>query len=154
MNGYLDYKNYFKDTIVPAITEIKDFVIGGSERILNRENQIIQYPVLWLEVPDISWINEGGLKRRYAGAFVVLMAAPSDDWTQEDQDLDTTLLITNKILAKMQYDADNGDEFEFEIEGANTTHKGKWSGDNDWGWRTEFDLVGEACECIDGDCFE
>jgi hypothetical protein len=154
MNGFLDYKNYFKDTLIPTIPEVKDFVMGGSERILNRENSIINYPVVWLEIPDISWINDGGLKRRYSGAFVVLMSAPQDDWTREDADLDTTLTITNKILARMQYDAQDEGLFEFDIEGATTNHKGKWSGDNDWGWRTEFELIGDACECIDGDCFE
>lgn len=142
---YSDFVGYFR-TLASEHVDLKDFVTGGAERILNRQNSNISYPVLWLEYPDIS-IRDGYLTR-YQGAFLVLAAAPADAQDQEDENLDTCQSIIQDIIARMVDDADNG-LFEFDMSGVSIQYKGNWGGDNDWGWRVEFALDGTACDCVD-----
>ena len=142
-----EYRDYFKSL---ATSLDLDFVYGGSDRILNRQTADLKYPCLWLEIPDISLLRNGGLKRRFVGAFMLLSDAPADDWTAQDNALDTALSLTDTILRRMYADAQNG-QFEFDMAGADLTYKAKLSADDDWGWHTEFSLIGVACDCEDCD---
>lgn len=127
------------------------FEYGNSERILNRQSSQLTYPLIWLEVPDIRMARSGGLKRVFASAFTVLSNAEIDDYTGQDAALDLTFLITENVIKHLSLGADGG-EFEFAPERCQSQYKGKWSADDDWGWRTEFDLTGVACENLDCDC--
>lgn len=126
------------------------FEYGNSERILNRQLSQMQYPLLWLEVPEIRLIREGGLKRRFTTAFLFLSNADIDDYAGQDTALDDMYALTEQALQRLQADSDaHPTPFEFDMENAASEYKGKWSADDDWGWRTEFVLVGAACETED-----
>lgn len=141
-----DLKSYFSD----LATDLGcSFAYGNSERILNRMNSQLVYPVLWLEVPEIKLIREGGLKRRYNTAFLFLSDAPADDETAQDAALDAMFALTEQTLQRLQADSETEDLFDFDIEGAEMQYKPKWSADDDWGWRTEISLIGAACETPD-----
>jgi len=149
VTDYESFVAYFRN-LADVNVALQDFVVGNSERILNRETSIINYPILWLEVPEIGIYQRGGYKERYSSAFLVLKNAPGDDWTQEETDLKETQAIVRQILVRMQDDAETG-LFDFDINGCTIMHKGKWSGDNDWGWRVEFELTIDITDCTDDD---
>jgi len=132
------------------------FVYGASDRILNRQNSQLVYPVLWLEVPEIQMIRSGGLKRRFSSAFIFLSNADWDDEAGQNARLDEMYLLTEQALQTLQASATDNfpPQFDFDMESASSQHKPKWSADDDWGWRTEFELIGAACEspdCCDDD---
>lgn len=132
------------------------FAYGNSERILNRQHSQLQYPVLWLEVPDIQMIRDGGLKRRFFAAFTFLSNADWDDEDGQNARLDEMYLLTEQALQTLQASATDNfpPQFEFDMAMSRSEYKPKWSADDDWGWRTEFELLGAACEspdCCDDD---
>lgn len=148
-----DLKDYFQG-IATALG--CDFAYGNSEKILNRQSSNLRYPVLWLEIPEIRLQRDGGLKREFASAFLILSDAPVDDFDAQDTRLDETFLLTEQVLQMLQSGSE--DEYpapyDFDMENSKSEHKPKWSADDDWGWRTEFTLMGAACEdldCCDGD---
>lgn len=150
INTYQDFIDYFRN-LAKNHTDIKDFVVGGSERILNRQNSEIEYPILWLEIPDINPKGSESLKLNFDSAFLVLKNAAIDDWDQEEADLHETLIIVVDILTRMVEDDDES-IIEFDIDTANIEWKGKQTGDNDWGWRVPFRLRGYAeSSCVNSD---
>lgn len=126
------------------------FEYGNSERILNRQSSQLTYPLIWLEIPDVLLQRDGVLTRRMQSAFLCLSNAPADDYAGQDTALDEMHALTEQILQRMQADSEaQPTPFLFDMAGARSEYKGKWSADDDWGWRTEFDLVGGACEAED-----
>jgi hypothetical protein len=148
-----DLKNYFQ---AMATALGCSFEYGASERILNRQHSQLIYPVLWLEVPEIQPIRSGGLKRRFYSAFTFLSNADWDDVAGQNARLDEMFLLTEQALQTMQASATDNypPQFDFDIESSRSEYKQKWSADDDWGWRTEFELLGAMCEdpeCCDDD---
>lgn len=124
-----------------------DFVYGDSERIINRQLSNLRYPVLWLEVPSIGLSRNGGLIRTFRSAFLTLTDKALDDWEGQDNALDEMHSLTEQVLQRMQADSEELPvPFLFDMAGAQSEYKAKWSPDDDWGWRTEFELVGAACD--------
>lgn len=147
MTSLTDLKDYFA---FKADDLGLSFAFGASERILNRQSGQLEYPVLWLEVPDISVFRDGGLKKRFRGAFVILDCRAADDYDGQDASLDAMWAKTEALLASIQQDSEDGAvEFDFDMSRCESQHKPKFSADDDWGWRTEFSIVGAACESPD-----
>lgn len=123
------------------------FEYGNSERILNRQNSNLQYPLLWLEIPEIRLRRDGILHRVFATAFLCLTDRAADDYDGHDTALDEMFVRTEQVLQRLQADSETLPvPFIFDMAGAASEYKGKWSADDDWGWRTEFELTGAACE--------
>lgn len=139
-----DLKTYFAQK---AAALGLSFVYGASERILNRQSSDLTYPVLWLEVPDISVFRDGGLKKRFRAAFIILENREADDYDGQDNTLDALWLKTETLLSTIQADSEAGVvDFDFDMTRCESQHKPKFSADDDWGWRTELTIVGGACE--------
>lgn len=150
INSYAGFTAYFR-TLIAGIPDIKQFVVGGAERILNRNRSTINYPIFWLEIPDVS-ITRGGSTGDYSAtfssAFIILRNAQTDDWSREDQDLDLCLQLVYRVLVAMKNSADEDNEFTFDLNNVSVEHKGKWGDDNDWGWRVGFSLTMPINECL------
>lgn len=126
------------------------FEYGNSERILNRQLSDLVYPVLWLEVPDIRLLRDGGLKRKFSTAFTLLSNVDIDNYAGQDAALDAMYLLTEQALQQLMADSDEMPApFEFDMAEAVSEYKQKWSADDDWGWRTEIEITGAACESVD-----
>lgn len=148
-----DLKDYFA-ALATALG--CSFEFGNSERIIQRQLSQLTYPLLWLEHPEVRLLRDGGLKREFQCAFLFLSNADVDDFAGQHTRLDEMFALTEQALQMLQ--ASSTDEFpapfDFDMEQAQSQYKGKWSADDDWGWRTEFRLIGAACEtadCCDGD---
>jgi hypothetical protein len=142
-----DLKTYFATL---AATVGCSFVYGNSERILNRQLSNLVYPVLWLETPEVTRSRNGVLSRQFSAAFLCLSDKPVDDYTGQDAAMDAMFEKTELILQTMQADSEaHPSPFVFDMANARSEEKLKWSADDDWGWRTEFELIGAACETAD-----
>lgn len=147
INSYSGYVKYF-ETISENLIGINSFVVGNSERILSRQNSELDYDCLWLEIPDFGLAEKGSWKGSFRSAFLLLSNAPADDWDAEDEDLDRLLPLVQQVIGKMIEDSEDG-LFEFNPDEILIEWKGKLTGDNDWGWRVEFELTTGACICVD-----
>lgn len=146
MKSIGELKAYFKQVAADlGLT----FEYGSTERILNRQSSNLIYPLLWLEAPDMEIFRSGGLKKRFSTAFVILSNVNPDDYEGQDNIVDICANLVIQVLQRMQKDADENRLFEFDMGRTFSQQKQWWSADNDWGWRTEFDLVVGQCEKID-----
>lgn len=143
-----ELKTYFQ----ALATELGcSFEYGNSERILNRQKDQLIYPLIWLEVPAVRRDRStGGLTLEMEAAFICLDNREPDDYAGQDAALDAMLTLTEQILQRLQTDSEaQPSPFLFDMAGAVSEHKFKWSADDDWGWRTEFEITGAACESAD-----
>lgn len=148
VTSYNSFIQYFSD-LAKSHEHIFDFVHGNDERILNRMRSAIRYPIIWLEVADVTVVGDDTIRARFDSSFLVLHNAQKDDPAEEDQILSDLLTIVFHILQKMQDDAYDG-EFEFDSRNTPVQHKGRWGTDNDWGWRVDFSLtIGIDCSYTD-----
>lgn len=126
------------------------FAYGNSDQILNRQTSSIQYPILWLEIPDIKLIRMGGLHRAYGISLLCLSDKAVNDLDGEANALDAMYLLTEQVLQRLQLDASaTPAPFIFDMDGVVSEYKGAWSADDDWGWRTNIEIIGAACESAD-----
>ncbi|RTL04786.1 hypothetical protein EKK58_09710 [Candidatus Dependentiae bacterium] len=142
-----DLKSYFEQL---ASTLGVSFVYGPSEKILNPELSGLQYPVIWLEVPMVARRRNGTLHTHFKSAFLCLSDKPVGDANGDITAMDEMYELTVQVLQKMQEDSEAVPvPFLFDQDGAESEYIGPWSADADWGWRTEFELTGGACENAD-----
>lgn len=144
MKSPTDVRDYFE----AIATDLGlSFQYGSSERILNRQSSNLLYPCLWLEKPDISHFRSGGLKRVFESAYVVLISCAPDDYEAIDTAQNESDILTEKILNRLEADADAPAQFEFDRKECSSDVIESWSADADTGWRTEFRLtLGVLCE--------
>lgn len=147
INGYSSYIDYFRQLSVEHVA-INDFVQGGSDRVLQRQNANLKYPLLWMDFPVVVPLDEGE-RMRYDSALWVLTNAHSGDWDKENEAMESMETVALDILARMVNDAEQSNLFGFDISTASLSPKPKVSGDNDFGWVIEFDVVVYRNSCYD-----
>jgi len=146
ITDYNSWIAYFR-SLVSSHIQLQDFVFGGSQRILNRERMDLNYPCLWLELPDVvPFSGQTDLRLRFVTGLHILQATPQD-FEQEDDAMNSTYQIALDILQKLIDDADAG-LFDFDVRTAVMQPRPPFSGDNDFGWHLEFDLSISASDCL------
>ena len=149
VNTYSEYMAYFR-SIADAHPDIKTFVSGDSDRILSMDRSSLEYPVLWVESPDINWnVYEGIVKQAFRGAFVVLKNAQIDYWQQEDFAMDICGKITSDIIKKISEDANEGYITIGDSKGFRSDPIKTYAHDNDHGFRTEVNIETNDGYCVD-----
>ncbi|MEL6140044.1 MAG: hypothetical protein AAFU67_00330 [Bacteroidota bacterium] len=146
VNTYAEFNNYFR-TLATEHVGINDFVQGLSERPLNRETSRINYPIVWLQYPDVVSIGQGeNLRFKYEFDLYFLSNAPIDDWDREEENMSLLEGIAKDFLARLHYDARQR-EFEFNYTKPVLFAVTAWSADNLHGWRLEasIETIGEFC---------
>lgn len=119
-----------------------DFVYGGHDRVLNRQNMDLRYPCLWVGIPEIRRSRQNGaLQKVFDGWFIVLQDAPTDDNSEQNAALNDTDDITEQVLARL-YNAAMEGQFQYEPEESISHYKAKQTADDAWGWFTEFKITG------------
>jgi len=139
MRSVNEYKDWWAAT---AAALDLDFIYGGSDRVLNRQNMDLKYPCIWVGVPEIRRSRQSGeLKKVFDGWFIVLQDAPIDDNTAQDTALNDTDALTEQVLTRL-YNAAMAGQFEYEPEESVSYFKAKQTADDGWGWFTEFKITG------------
>lgn len=129
---------------------VKQVVIGDSEQILSLDRNILQYPVLWIETPDVDWSFDDNPNRYYNLSFVVLINAQVDTWQHQQYILHKTLQITEQLLAKMRDDAD-ANLIQLRKGTAKSSPILGYGHDHDYGWRTSLRVRAYMDSCA-SDC--
>lgn len=146
ITDYSSYINYFQN-LVAAHVGLVDFVYGGSQRILSRESSDLNYPCLWLEVPDVvPFSGDSDLRLRFSGGLMIMESTPQD-FEQEDDAMNSTYAIAISIIQRLMDDAEQG-LFDFNPRNAVLQPKVPFSGDNDHGWHIDFDISISASACL------
>lgn len=126
--------------------DIKDFLVGDSDKILSMDRSRLNYPCLWLETPEVDWTFGNQRQRNYKVAFLILWNTPTDDWEKERLVKSKTLDITDQILRWIQEDKEN-DIVLFDVLNSKSMPVFGFGHDNDLGWRTEISLMSPIGWC-------
>jgi len=138
-NTLPEYENYFKE-IARTNKLIKGFVMGGADDIISASRSDINYPGLWLEIPNMVFTDNGTdqIEGQRHGAITVLK---NGEYTPAQkaavlQECETILL---QILGKMRKDR-KARLFSFSLHGSTAEAISQLFVDNDYGWRLEFHI--------------
>lgn len=139
--------SYYFETVADNSTDIQSFVVGDSEQILSEDRSSLEYPVLWLETPTVSWQLNNNYKRSYDFAFVIFINANVDDWKKQQYILHATLEITAKILGKLKEDDSDGVIKMVNVGDSQPILS--YGHDHDYGYRTTITIETPFGKCID-----
>lgn len=83
--------------------QLATFSYGDSELIQANERARTEYPLLWLETPDITYKIEE-FEKHYQCFFVLLKNTKSDDWDEQHQEQHNLSIILDHLLQKIHDD--------------------------------------------------
>lgn len=149
INSYASYVHYFRQ-LADNHKDIKDFVVGNSERILSQERQDLEYPVMWLEDPEINFRFEDDLKTVFSGSLIILINAKPGDWQGQDHVMERTFQIARAIVARMVTDSQGEDFFELDASRVQLDPIATYTHANDHGWRIDFSITELSSSCLPG----
>jgi hypothetical protein len=126
---------------------IKDVQFGDYDRILTfLKSQTAKYPLLWIERPTYKYIENGGRKKEFSIALVIVKNANTQTtFAQEDEIIAECETIMENILTTLEDEASE-DTFEFDKTTVNIESFERTSGDLMVGCRAEIQLIG-GIEC-------
>ena len=137
-------KAYFRQ-LADEHVALASFVYGSSERILARVGSNIDYPCLWMTVPDKVKLPDG--RQQYSFSLWVLTNA-RQDYDEEEAAMDATETIADNLYERLREDARFG-EFDFGKTQTVFQPKPRFSGDNDQGWVLDLDITLGDSGCYD-----
>lgn len=146
ITDYPTWISYHKNLSTQHVL-VQDFVYGGSARILSRQNSIIEYPMTWLEVPDIVPMSGNeDLQLKFTTGLMILQNA-RQDFEDEDAAMQLTYEIAMSYIQRLMEDNEAGN-INFDPRSMVMQAKPPFSGDNDFGWHLEYDLIVPGNDCI------
>jgi len=146
MKTLADIQAYFRN-LADISPDINEFIVGDSEQILSIDRSAIQYPVLWLETPSVTWSFSAVGQRQYQFFFVVLINTTTDSWQHQQYILHRALEISGWLLEKLRADHHDGVlKIAFD---ASSDPILAYGHDNDFGWRTRVGIMSPIGPCAD-----
>lgn len=138
-----DFREYFSK-LAATHGSIKQFFYGDFDDIIEAERNNIDYPLMWLESPEINLIDDDELNQRYDFSFLILMAAPLDDKERNMNNQFDTYNIMEGIIRKLVIDAEaDVINMDKSIEGMVLQPVIRAIGNNnETGWRLSMSLYG------------
>ena len=139
-------KTYFEG-LVAQTTKLKTFKYGSYRRVIEALKTEMEYPCLFLEIPEKGFSNGiSDAYRNYDIAFAIIAEAEKDDYEKQDTLINNTLehyaeQITRQVLVDMDME-ERLDDVTFEaITGG--LH------DNVFGWRVVINAEFAGLICRD-----
>ncbi|WP_020531417.1 hypothetical protein [Flexithrix dorotheae] len=147
IHNFNDIKAYF-EALVGMTSKIKSFKFGGFNRIIESLKSEIDYPCLFLELPEKSFDGglSTGLQKEYKIAFALISSVPKDDYDKQDELVFNALEnYIEQLIRKIAIDFDMEEDIgQFSLDPLyGLLH------DNCYGWRVEFELVEDSKICKD-----
>ncbi|MGI4762504.1 MAG: hypothetical protein ACRYF0_17465 [Janthinobacterium lividum] len=139
-NTLPDFIAYFRQ-LASEHVELKDFVLGPTQRIIAGSRQELTYPLLWLELPSLSLADKDGtapLGQRHA-ALIVLDSA-SADYADQDAKWASTEAIALDVLSRMRKHYKERKFVSFVLDGTVLEAVSTLTVAGELGWRFEFSL--------------
>lgn len=149
LSTYTEYKDYFRQ-LAEAHVDIKTFVFGSSSfRVSSVRNSTIEYPVLWLTVPDV--VKKPGQLQQF-GSLLLILTNSRHDFDEEDVANEEMKVIADDLILRMKHDAGQG-LFNFGRTDTVLQPKFRQGSDNDTGWAIDFDITLGDDACYDASKF-
>jgi hypothetical protein len=141
-----EFRAYFED-LATAHPLIKSFFEGNYEEILAAERSTMEYPLLWLESPEVTIPDdEDGFQISFNSAFVILYNSPMDDYLRIKSQMESAYRMAMDVVFKMLSDSNAGN-FDFTIKNIALDPVSTLNNDNDHGWRCNFSILIESEGC-------
>jgi hypothetical protein len=140
-NTLPDFITYFRQ-LATAHVELKDFVLGPTQRIIAGSRNTLTYPLLWLELPSLGLLDKDSTTpegQRHA-ALVVLDSVSVSDYADQDAKWASTEAIALDVLSRMRKDYKERQFLSFELEGIVLEAVATLTVAGEIGWRFEFKL--------------
>jgi hypothetical protein len=104
--SYPTYKSYFQNLATQYIPLNGSFVHGPTWRIIGQQRDDIVYPVLYLEWPDASIVEEGAKNLVYSAncAFSILKHTPNNSESEQDIIMDETEEMIIDMISRIWRD--------------------------------------------------
>jgi len=155
MNSPIELRNYIEQ-LTAEHKKIKQFYYADYDDIIGSERANIEYPLLWMESPDVRPRNADHFNVEYSFSFLVLMAAPVDEKQMQLDNSIETFDIAMSILSRIQYDEEESNTLEFEIDDVDMHEVGAAAvgNNNETGWRVSMKLSTYVEHCYDPTDYE
>lgn len=88
--------------------DLVEFHYGDSERIQSADRTRINYPILWLETPDIQYRFRSDFDKHYKCFFVLLANTREDDWQGQDELKHQLATVMDHLILKIHEDKGQG----------------------------------------------
>lgn len=137
-------KAYFRQLATEHV-DIVEFVYGSSERVLSRQTSKVNYPLLWMAIPDKIKLPD---RRQQISTSLWILDNSRQDFDEEERAMDKMEAIADDIFERLMYDADYG-LFDFGKSQTVFQPKPRFSADNDWGWCMDLDVTLGDAGCYD-----
>lgn len=133
------YIEYFR-LLATAHMDIQSFVVGGVEEILARDRSALQYPCLWLEIPDIVTSYGDAHRVSFKGALVIMHNSPIHNPEERLLYLERLYQIVRDVQVRMIKDGDDMQLFQPITEAMEIHPIATLGQSGDIGWRLIFDI--------------
>lgn len=151
---YQAYIDYFSN-LADQNTELQDFVLGPDQRILSAERADLDFPVLWLEDPDIVVLEDTEMSLQFNTRLLILQNVGSHaTFTEQKTALNDTFLIGINLISRIRQDSEEATTadaffFDFDFGSVRMTPAVSMLNDGDWGWVIELLITSPASHCVD-----
>lgn len=146
MTTYNELVEYL-ETMPAKITGLKGATVGADEEIFNLQPSRIQYPHLWAETPDVTFVgNDDNTGKRFALGLHVVTNEPKGTNKEANKRLSAMLTLAEEVYAQIVADADSG-EFDLILKDDEAAPIRAYSADNLYGWRLEISIELPRCTC-------
>jgi hypothetical protein len=142
ISGLDAYIAYFRNLAADHVA-VNDFVYGSAERVVRRSAATLSYPIVWLAMPEVAITPEGN--EQFSGALFFLSNAINEEGTEDDA-MRLMYEVGRDFHQRMRQDANTG-EFGYGATDVVLMPKPRITGDNDWGYAMDFDLILGSSGC-------
>lgn len=150
INDLATYKEYFRLMAEESAAHklLKSFYYGDSLRINAGARDNTVYPCLWVETPEINFIDTYAL---YRGSINIVSPAMPDDFDAQDAAVSEAYEIVRDIISKLKKDSKrivNETVFNLQTTGITIFPIVGINFDNQWGARLEFSIEAALDLCF------
>lgn len=138
-----DFVQYFRD-LVAEFPESCTLVYGSSERVVRRQAYGLEYPMVWLAMPDV--VIQPDYNERYESTIFFLTDATNQE-EEEDEAIVEMYELARKFHRRLQADANEG-HFNYGDTETVFQVKPRNDADNSHGYVMDFSLTFFGQDCV------
>lgn len=147
----MNFKDFLDDFKAMCLShkDVRAVYYGGADRIIERMNNKILYPCVWIEEPEFSYSDNGGIKNNYTFNILVLDKPANQLNDTEDAVKWQCKEILDAIIGRLYYNIEAGYSVELKVNDIAGQFKGLFGGDADVGVDIQITLTLPAELCFE-----
>lgn len=148
-----ELRNYM-EVLATENKHIRKFFYGDYDDILGAERVKMEYPLLWMESPEVDPADEDHFSLVFSFAWLVLLNSPIDDKQRNLYNSEKAFRIALGIIARMVNDDEDG-IINFDIDDVQLMEVRRAAGNNnETGWRVEMKILSNIAICYNENDWE